>query len=278
MSYATGLNTLSALAAGPSSPKMPVLFIGHGNPMNAIEHNSFHQSWQALGKRLPRPSAILSISAHWLTDNTSVTAMEHPKTIHDFGGFPRQLFEQQYPAPGSPQFAKMTAEAITLSHVQNDQSWGLDHGTWSVLLPMFPLADIPVIQLSIVYNKPLDYHWQIGEQLKQLRNRGVLILGSGNIVHNLGMIDFQNTGIRYGWAEEFDARFKKWIDENDRKSMLQYQQIMGALATKAHPSNDHLLPLYYILGLREKGEALTYFNEQFDLGSISMRSFIIGNA
>lgn len=276
----TGMSTLSALQSLGSSlsatPRMPVLFIGHGNPMNAIEDNQFSRKWHEMGKSLPHPKAILSISAHWLTPDTRVTGMAQPKTIHDFGGFPKKLFDQQYPAPGSPEMAKLTQDIVNYSHIQSDDSWGLDHGTWSVLLPMYPAADIPVYQLSIVYEKPLEYHYEIGKQLSKLREKGVLIIGSGNLVHNLGQVDWGGTGKVYDWAQEFDSRFKTWLDNGDHASMLNYKKLLGSTATMAHPSNDHLLPLYYILGLQQKGEKISYFNDNFDMGSISMRSMVIG--
>lgn len=276
----TGMSTLSALSSLgnslPATPRMPVLFVGHGNPMNAIEDNIYSQSWHKMGKELPRPKAILSVSAHWLTSVTSVTAMARPKTIHDFGGFPKQLFDAQYPAPGSPEFAKLTKEMITASHVQSDDTWGLDHGTWSVLLPMYPAADIPVYQLSIVYEQPPAYHYEIGKQLAKLREKGVLIIGSGNIVHNLGRIDWGVGNKVYDWAQEFDTKMTSWMDKGDHASILNYKNLLGTTAEIAHPTNDHLLPLFYILGLQQKGEQLRYFNDKFDMGSISMRSMVIG--
>ena len=275
----TGMSTLSALAAlgeklSPSE-RMPVMFIGHGNPMNAIDDNTYHKSWQAMGKALPRPKAILSISAHWLTKGTKVTGMAHPKTIHDFGGFPKKLFDQEYPALGTPEFAALTKELVTYSHLQTDDSWGLDHGTWSVLLPMYPAADIPVYQLSLDYDQPPAYHYEIGKQLNKLRDKGVLIIGSGNLVHNLGQVDWSGGNKVYDWAKEFDSKFTEWMDKGDHKSILDYQKILGKTATMAHPSYDHLLPLFYILGLQQKNEHIHYFNDQFDMGSISMRSMVI---
>ncbi len=273
------MSTLSALESlGNSlapSPPMPVMFIGHGSPMNAIEDNEFSRSWSKMGKQLPRPQAILSISAHWLTNTTKVTTMAQPKTIHDFGGFPKALFDAQYPAPGAIEMANLSKQLITASHVQGDDTWGLDHGTWSVLLPMYPAADIPVFQLSLVYDKSPEYHYQIGQQLLKLRDKGVLILGSGNLVHNLGRVDWHNTGIVYDWAKEFDSKFTNWIDKGDHASILNYQKILGATATMAHPTYDHLLPLFYILGLQQKNEKVTYFNDTMQMGSISMRSLII---
>ena len=251
------------------------MFIGHGSPMNAIEDNAYSQSWKALGKKLQRPQAILSVSAHWITKGTKVTGNLKPKTIHDFGGFPKQLFDAEYPAPGSPEFAKLTEELVTYSHIQTDDSWGLDHGTWSVLLPMYPAADIPVFQLSLDYDQPPAYHYEIGKQLSKLRDKGVLIIGSGNLVHNLRAIDWSGGNKVYDWAREFDGKFTEWMDKGDHASILNYQKILGNTATMAHPSYDHLLPLFYILGLQQKNEHITYFNDQFDMASISMRSMVI---
>jgi 4,5-DOPA dioxygenase extradiol len=277
----SGMSTLSALArlgeSLPASDRMPVLFIGHGNPMNAIEDNEYHKSWQALGKKLPTPKAILSVSAHWLTKGTKVTGNAHPRTIHDFGGFPKKLFDQQYPAPGSPEFAGMAQKLITQSHVQTDDSWGLDHGTWSVLLPMYPLANIPVLQLSLDYDQPPSYHHAIGQQLSALRQKGVLIVGSGNLVHNLGAVDWNGANTAaWDWAIEFDTKFTNWINHGDTKSILDYQRLMGKTATMAHPTYDHLLPLFYILGLKHKDDKIQWFNERYDMRSISMRSLILG--
>jgi len=276
----SGMSTLSALAAlgnhlSPSE-KMPVMFIGHGSPMNAIEDNVYSKSWRQLGKTLPRPQAILSISAHWITNGgTKVTTMSHPKTIHDFGGFPKKLFAQEYPAPGSPEMASLTKDIVTASHIQSDESWGLDHGTWSVLLPMYPAADIPVYQLSLDYNQQPAYHYEIGKQLGKLREKGVLIIGSGNLVHNLRAVDWSGGNKVYDWALEFDKKFTEWMEKGDHASILNYQKILGNTATMAHPSYDHLLPLFYVLGLQQKNEKITFFNEQFDMASISMRSMVI---
>jgi 4,5-DOPA dioxygenase extradiol len=275
----SGMSTLSALSALGSSlapsTRMPVMFIGHGSPMNAIEDNVYSQSWKALGQKLHRPQAILSISAHWLTKGTKVTGMAHPKTIHDFGGFPKQLFEAEYPAPGTPEFALLTKELVTYSHLQTDDTWGLDHGTWSVLLPMYPAADIPVYQLSLDYDQPTTYHYEIGRQLNKLRDKGVLIIGSGNLVHNLREVNWGGGNKVYDWAQEFDSKFTEWMVKGDHASILNYQKILGNTATMAHPTYDHLLPLFYILGLQQKTDKITFFNEQFDLASISMKSMVI---
>lgn len=279
LAQVTGMSTLSALEhlgnSLSSSQRMPALFVGHGNPMNAIDDNEFSRAWKSVGQKLPHPQAILVVSAHWLTPVTKVTTIANPKTIHDFGGFPEKLFQQQYPAPGSPELAKMAQDLIKQSHVQSDETWGLDHGTWSVLLPMYPLANIPVVQLSLVYQQSPAYHYAIGQQLSKLREKGVLIIGSGNIVHNLGRIDWNNTGKVFDWAQEFDVKMSHWIDKGDHQSVLNYQKLLGTTADIAHPTYDHLLPLFYILGLQQKGEQVTYFNNKFDMGSISMRSLII---
>lgn len=252
---------------------MPVLFVGHGNPMNAIEKNEYHKKWGELGKSLPKPKAILVVSAHWLTKGTKVTAMEKPKTIHDFGGFPEELFAQQYPAKGSPEFAKEVQSIVTKTKIQSDFEWGLDHGTWSVLLPMFPNADIPVFQLSIDYSRPPQYHYDLAKELSSLRKKGVLIMGSGNIVHNLGMIDWK--GKAYDWNIEFDTKIKNFIDDQNHDGIIHYEKL-GRIAQLAVPTNDHYLPLLYSLALQGKKENISYFNEKCEMGSLSMRSVKIG--
>lgn len=274
-----GLMTLSLsqlyqqLADQGHSDRMPALFVGHGSPLNAIQDNTFSQQWQELGQHLPRPQAILSVSAHWLTPGkTLVGGMKQPRTIHDFGGFPDELFAQQYPAPGAPEMARLTTTLIQQTHVQTDQDWGLDHGTWSVLLPMYPLADIPVFQLSIDYGKPPRYHYELARDLRKLREKGVLIIGSGNIVHNLRAINFQ--GITPDWATEFDQQIKSYLDTDQPDGIMDFQQL-GSLAQIAHPTYDHYLPLLYAIAQREPEDQLTYFNEGWDAGSISMRSFIL---
>jgi 4,5-DOPA dioxygenase extradiol len=252
---------------------MPVLFIGHGSPMNAIEKNEYHSKWTELGKTLPKPKAILVVSAHWLTKGTRVTAMEKPKTIHDFGGFPQELFDVQYPAKGSPELASETQALIGKTKVQSDFEWGLDHGTWSVLLPMYPKADIPVFQLSIDYSQPPQYHYDLAKELTSLRKKGVLIIGSGNIVHNLGMLDWG--GKAYDWAIEFDERIKNFIDQRNYAGVINYDK-MGSIAKLAVPTNEHYIPLLYTLALQEKDETISYFNEKCEMGSMSMRSVRIG--
>jgi 4,5-DOPA dioxygenase extradiol len=252
--------------------RLPMMFVGHGNPMNAILDNSFTKTWKEIGKQLPRPKAILSISAHWLTRyGTKVTAMEKPETIHDFGGFPKELFDQQYPAPGAPDFAKQTRRLIPSPEVSLDYDWGLDHGTWSVLLPMFPLADIPVYQLSIDYSKPPQFHYDLGKLLKSLRERGVLIIGSGNVVHNLSAMRLGEHP--YDWALEFDDKIGEWISARNHQAIVDFQKL-GTLASIAHPTHDHYLPLLYILGMQDKSDKLEFFNSEIDMGSVSMRSVL----
>ena len=206
-----------------SERKMPVLFVGHGSPMNAIEDNEFSRAWVEAGKALPRPSAILSISAHWESDGTLVTAMEQPKTIYDFYGFPESLYEVKYPAPGSLELARLVQETVQKTQVRLDQAWGLDHGTWIVLCRMFPMADIPVVQLSLDRTQPPPFHYALGKELRPLRNKGILIVGSGNIVHNLGMMAWQ--GKAYDWAIEFDEAIKQSILSGDHASIIHYQDL-----------------------------------------------------
>lgn len=257
-----------------NTDKMPLLFVGHGNPMNAVLDNSFSKTWKEIGQKIGTPKAILSISAHWLTrGKTMVTAMEQPRTIHDFGGFPDVLFEQQYNAPGSPDMAKATIEMVRKTHIEADENWGLDHGTWSVLLPMFPEANIPVFQISIDYNRPPQYHFELAAELNKLRKKGVLIMGSGNLVHNLQRM--RMNGQTYDWAIEFDTKMKDFIDDRNFQAVVDFQQL-GTLANLAHPTYDHFLPLIYSLGLIDNDDEIHYFNDSFDLGSVSMRSLLVG--
>lgn len=252
---------------------MPVLFVGHGNPMNAIEDNEFSQGWAATGKLLTVPKAILCVSAHWLTRGTRVCAVANPETIHDFGGFPQALFDVQYNAPGSPEFAATTQQLITKTKVELDNEWGLDHGCWSVLNKMFPAANIPVFQLSIDYYQQPQYHYELAQELKALRKKGVLIIGSGNIVHNLRLFTMQD--IAYDWAIEFDTKIKELLEKGDHTPIINYKTI-GKAAELSVPTNDHYLPLLYTIALQEKNESLRFFNDKTTAGSISMRSLIIG--
>ena len=262
----------------PNTEKMPVLFLGHGSPMNAIEENQFVQGFRNISKEIPIPNAILCISAHWFTNGTFVTAMEMPKTIHDFGGFPPELFAVQYPAKGSPELAKATSELLLPEIVHEDHSWGLDHGAWSVIRHLYPDANIPVIQLSIDYTKPAQYHFDLAKKLQKLREKGVLIIGSGNIVHNLRMVDFRNIntiGYGYDWAIEAREKTNNWLLDGDFQQLIDYQKQGNALQL-AIPTPDHYLPLLYTLGLKEKSENLSLFNNELIAGSLSMTSVRIG--
>lgn len=261
------------IGSNESSDLMPVLFVGHGNPMNAIMPNAYSAKWKEIGEKIATPKAILCVSAHWQTRGTQVTFMEHPKTIHDFGGFPKALFDAQYPAPGSPLFAQKTIDAVKAVHITKDLEWGLDHGCWSVLKPMFPSAKIPVFQLSLDYLATPEQHFQIGMQLQSLRSKGVLIVGSGNLVHNLGMLNWE--GGPFDWAIEFDTLAKKKIIDGDFASLVGYRNL-GQAAKLAIPTNEHYLPLLYALALKTKNEPLHFFNESIDMGSISMTSLFIG--
>lgn len=254
--------------------RMPLLFIGHGSPMNAIEDNEFSRGWKTISADLPKPKAVICVSAHWETKGTKITAMDQPKTIHDFGGFPQELFNVQYPAPGNPELAKETAELIKNSHVDLDQQWGLDHGCWSVVKNMYPEADIPVLQLSLDYTQAPQYHYDLAKELAALRKKGVLILGSGNIVHNLGMVDWNQLDARYDWAVELNEKIKSKIIDGDHANLINYSSL-GKEAKWAIPSNEHYLPLLYILGLKEENENISFFNDKAVMGSITMTSLQI---
>ncbi len=293
--FMTGLMTDLADAAGLSSlkslkksPRMPVLFLGHGSPMNAIEDNEYRQSWQGLGKQFsdgpgatyPKPQLILCISAHWLTKGWYFTATDTPKTIHDFGGFPQELFAQQYPAPGAPEataeISRLLMQPGSVKPIGLDTEWGLDHGTWSVIKPMFPAADIPVVQLSMDYGRPAAEHFALGQQLRDLRDQGVLIVGSGNVVHNLRAARFGVPANQaYDWAIEFDKVVADQVASGNLKALADFQKL-GALAAQAHPSYDHYLPILYSAGAVHAGEAVKSFNTNYQAASIAMRSFVWG--
>jgi 4,5-DOPA dioxygenase extradiol len=262
-----------------STPLMPVFFFGHGSPMNAIEQNEFSKEWQKIGKSLPRPNAILCISAHWLTKGTFVTAMEQPRTIHDFGGFPRELFDVQYPAPGSLSLAKETQGIIHDIAVGLDDEWGLDHGCWSVVRHLYPDADVPVIQMSIDYDKPASYHYDLAKQLAALRRKGVLIIGSGNMVHNLRMVAWEKMnepGYAFDWATEANEKMKQFIRERNHQSLMDYRN-QGKAFDLAIPTPDHYYPMIYTLALQEEKESIGFFNDKAVMGSLTMTSFRIGN-
>lgn len=262
------------------SPKMPVLFLGHGSPMNAIEENEFVKGFREAGRSLPRPQAILCVSAHWETRGTWVTAMPQPVTIHDFGGFPRELFEVQYPAPGSPELARETKNIIKKTEVGLDEKWGLDHGCWSVVKHLYPDAGVPVIQLSLDYYQSPQYHYELARELAPLREKGVLIIGSGNMVHNLRLVAWDKlnqSGFAYDWALEAGSKMKNFIREGDHQSLIDYKA-QGKAFELAIPTPEHYLPLLYTLALKEKMEDLRLFNDQPVAGSLTMTSVQIGKA
>lgn len=269
------LNKIGRLP-GSTAP-MPVLFLGHGSPMNAIEENEFVEGFRSMSRQLPAPSAILCISAHWETKGTFVTAMEQPPTIHDFGGFPKELFEVQYPAPGSPALAEETRSAVKSAVVGTDDHWGLDHGAWSVLRHLYPAADVPVVQLSLDYCKNPRYHFDLARDLASLRRKGVLIVGSGNMVHNLRMVAWDKLnvpGFGYDWALEAGERMKQFILDGDNESLINFE-MQGAAFKRAIPTPEHFLPALYALALREKNEEITFFNDKAVGGSLTMTSFRI---
>lgn len=253
---------------------MPALFLGHGNPMLAIEPNHYAEIWQQLGQRLPRPRAILMVSAHWYTRGTGITAMEQPRTIHDFGGFPQALFEVQYPAPGDPQLAQQIQQLLAPLPVALDQCWGLDHGCWALLKHMYPAADIPVLQLSIDAAQPPIFHYQLGQQLAALRQQGVMLIGSGNVVHNLGMVEFGDGAPPLPWAIEYEVWAKSQIQQSKHAPLIDYLTSHPA-ARLASPSPDHYLPLLYILGAQLPGDAVSFPTEGIDLAAISMLSVLL---
>lgn len=264
----------------PATEQMPVLFLGHGSPMNAIEENEFVKGWRNSVMDVPRPSAILVISAHWETRGTFVTAMDAPRTIHDFGGFPRELFEVQYPAPGSPAFAAETKKVITKTEVGLDYKWGLDHGAWSVVKHLYPKADVPVFQMSLDYNQSPQYHYELAHELSALRKKGVLIVGSGNMVHNLRVVAWDKMHepeFGYDWALEASAKMKNFIISNDHTSLIKYTS-QGKAFDLSVPTPDHYLPLLYTLALKGEDEKVNLFNDKALMGSITMTSLKIDRA
>lgn len=260
-----------------NTTKMPVLFLGHGSPMNAIEENEFVQGFRNIAKDIPKPNAILCISAHWETKGTLVTAMENPRTIHDFGGFPKELFEVQYPAAGSPDLAKETQSLISSTEVGLDDKWGLDHGAWSVIKHLYPEADVPVIQMSLDYRQSPQYHYELAQQINSLRHKGVLIIGSGNMVHNLGKVDWRRLNETYGfdWAIEANEQMKKFILDGNHQQLINFRA-QGKAFDLAIPTAEHYLPLLYTLALQEKSDDLKLFNDKAVAGSLTMTSLKIG--
>ena len=260
-----------------STTKMPVLFLGHGSPMNAIEENEFVLGWRSIGRTIPKPKAVLCISAHWETRGTFVTGMEKPKTIHDFGGFPDELYDVQYPAPGSPELAREIKSHVTITEVGLDEKWGLDHGCWSVVKHLYPDADIPVLQMSMDYYMSSRQHYDLAKGLQIFRKKGVLVIGSGNMVHNLGMVAWKKLNDFYGydWAIEANEKMKKYILDGDHKQLVNYES-QGRAFDLAIPTPDHYLPLLYTLALQGKDDNVTIFNDKPVGGSLTMTSVKIG--
>jgi 4,5-DOPA dioxygenase extradiol len=257
---------------------MPVLFIGHGSPMNGILDTNFSRQWKEIAESIPTPKAVLVVSAHWLSRGTKITAMDFPKTIHDFGGFPKELYEVQYPAPGNPALARETAELIKSTKVELNHDWGLDHGTWTIVRHMYPDAKIPVLQLSIDYTKSHQYHYDLAKELLSLRKKGVLIIGSGNMVHNLGMAAFDKIneeGYAYEWATEINTKFKELISKGDHQALINYEKL-GKSALLAIPTPEHYWPLLYTLGLKNSKDSISFFNDKAVAGSLTMTSVKIG--
>jgi 4,5-DOPA dioxygenase extradiol len=255
---------------------MPAVFFGHGNPMNALLRNGYTEGWAAVGAAIPRPRAVLCISAHWYIPATMVTAMDRPRTIHDFGGFPRELYAVEYPAPGDPDLAERVRTLLAPVSVERDHAWGLDHGTWSVLRHVFPQADVPVVQLSIDEMQPASFHYEIGRRLSPLRDEGVFIAGSGNLVHNLHTYAWGRQSVEpYDWAVRFENKVRKLLIAGDDRPLIEYEKF-GGDGILSIPTPDHYLPLLYVLALRRPGEKVHFPVEGFDGGSISMLAVQIG--
>jgi 4,5-DOPA dioxygenase extradiol len=262
-----------------STERMPVLFLGHGSPMNAIEENEFVNGWREIGKTLPKPNAILCVSAHWETNGTFVTAMEKPKTIHDFAGFPEELYEVQYPAPGSPELAREIKDKFKQTEVGLDDNWGLDHGAWSVIKHLYPNAEVPVIQISLDYRQTPRYHYELAKELISLRKKGILIIGSGNMVHNLRMVDWKrlnDNDYAYDWAIEASEKMKTFILSGNDIQLIDYKT-QGSAFNLAIPTPEHYLPLLYTLALKEGNEKVSLFNDKAVGGSLTMTSVKIEN-
>ena len=278
-----GMSTLSAFnafagALGEQEHLMPVLFVGHGSPMNGIEDSEFSRTWKKMAQEIPVPKAVLVISAHWLSKGTRITAMDFPKTIHDFGGFPKALFDVQYPAPGSPALARETASLFSSTKVELDHDWGLDHGAWTIVRHMYPKANIPVLQLSIDYTKGPKYHYELAKELYGLRKKGVLILGSGNMVHNLGLVAWDKLNDKeYGfdWALKMNHTFKELIGNGSHDRLINYESL-GKEALLAIPTPEHYWPLMYTLGLKGKKDDVSFFNDKAVGGSLTMTSVKFG--
>lgn len=256
-------------------PRMPIIFFGHGSPMNTLARNQYTEAWRGLGATVPEPKAILAISAHWVTRGTAVTAMARPRTIHDFGGFPQALFDVQYPAPGDPALAARVRELLAPMPVQLDQSWGLDHGTWSVLAHAFPDANIPVVQLSMDGTQPAGFHYELGRQLAPLRGEGVLIVGSGNVVHNLMLMQRGEGAAAYDWARRFNEQVRAALASGKHQALIEFER-MGEDARLSVPTPEHYLPLLYIAGLQAEGETMAFAVDGYEAGSLGMLSAVAG--
>jgi 4,5-DOPA dioxygenase extradiol len=255
--------------------RMPVIFFGHGSPMNTLARNQYTEAWRELGAGAPAPKAILAISAHWLTRGTAVTAMARPQTIHDFGGFPQALFDVRYPAPGDPALAARVRDLLAPVTVQQDQAWGIDHGTWSVLAHAYPDADVPVVQLSMDGTKPARFHYELGRQLAPLRDEGVLIIGSGNVVHNLMLMQRGESVPAYGWAQRFNEMVRAALLARDHTALIEFER-MGEDARLSVPTPEHYLPLLYIAALQAEGEAMRFAVDGYEAGSLGMLSAVAG--
>ncbi|HEY1009573.1 MAG: 4,5-DOPA dioxygenase extradiol [Daejeonella sp.] len=282
----TGAASMTTLAAFNSftsnldeqEQTMPALFIGHGSPMNGIEDTEFSRRWTKMAGEIPTPKAVLVVSAHWFTKGTKITAMDFPETIHDFGGFPKELFAVQYPAPGNPALAKETVSLLHSASVELDHDWGLDHGTWTVVRHMYPEANIPVLQLSIDYTKGPQYHYDLAKELHALRKKGVLIIGSGNMVHNLRMVAWDkmnDADYGYDWAKQMNNTFKELISSDNHKPLINYSSL-GREAMLAIPTPEHYLPLIYTLGLKSGKDEVSFFNDTAVGGSLTMTSVKLG--
>lgn len=260
--------------AASNGSRVPAVFFGHGSPMNTLDRNQYTEAWRALGETMPRPRAVLSVSAHWYTRGTAVTAMENPKTIHDFYGFPQALFDVEYPAPGDPGLASRVRELLAPQEVHSDHSWGLDHGTWSVLKHVYPHADIPVVQLSIDGTRAAQFHYDTGKRLAPLRDEGVLVVGSGNVVHNLRLMK-RGGGPAYDWSVRFNEKIREALASRDHTTLVDFER-MGEDARLSVPTPEHYLPLLYIAGLQGEDETMSFPVDGYDLGSVSMLTAVAG--
>jgi len=254
---------------------MPVVFLGHGSPLNALEQNRYSDTWRHLGKSIPKPRAILSVSAHWTTRGTAVTAMDRPRTIHDFGGFPPELFEVRYPAPGDPKLAARVRDLLTPVEVQPDKSWGLDHGTWSVLVHVFPDADVPVVQLSLDGTQPPGFHYELAKKLAPLRDAGVLIIGSGNVVHNLARIQWTDDAKPFDWAVRFNDKVRGHLAAHEHEALVNFAT-WGEDARLSAPTPEHYLPLLYVIAQQDQDEAVSFAVDGIEYGSIGMLTAVVG--